>query len=123
MENVGKAQQSHDWVKGKGPTGGTQIEGEVANEQEISKALKRIGDDNVLMGDKYALKVVKDGGVVIDSKGGQEIVVDLSKFLDARRAFLTSGGKIVSIDPILRNIASEYRDRSGLGPDEGPTRH
>jgi hypothetical protein len=98
----------HDWVKARSSES-AETDVQAASAEEIAKAREIVEGDALLADDSWTEEVIADGGVVTVEGTGEEVIVDLTKFLEARRNFLAFE-RVKSLDGVLAKIASSRPD-------------
>ena len=101
-------ERKHDWVKARSSESAEQ-EIEPASPEEMAKAREFADSDALLSGDAWTEEVISDGGVVTIEGTGEEVIVDLQKFLVARKNFLAFE-QVKSLDPVMAQIVSSRPD-------------
>lgn len=80
-----------------------------AKPEEIKAALSVAQNDDYLSGDKYALRVIRDGGIThVDER---VVVLDLTKFIESRRnVHLMQRSNPTTPDDIIREQSEIQAD-------------
>ena len=98
----------HEWVKARSSESPVAAI-EPASSDEIARAREVVENDSILADDSWSEEVISNGGVVTFESTKEEVVVDLEKFLKARRDFLTFE-RTKSLDSVLAQIAASRPD-------------